>query len=149
MPRDDPFKGIPLSEQTKKLDQRLFAPEPTIPPTPVQPPPEPAKVSPDSAKLLPEPKIIPQPKAEKPPLPKPVKAGAFDINDEALYKASFVFTEPELEALEDLKLELRRDLDQKVTKNDLIRAALHMLIEDHRTDAKKSYARLKVRRRSD
>jgi hypothetical protein len=43
---------------------------------------------------------------------------------------------------------LRRDLDEKVTKNALIRSALHMLIEDYAVDAQGSCARRKLTRRS-
>ena len=57
-----------------------------------------------------------------------------------------IFTLEELEALEDLKLELRRELDAKVTKNDLIRSALHMLLEDQAANGQRSYARRKVRK---
>jgi hypothetical protein len=64
--------------------------------------------------------------------PASLASSAFSLDDEALYKASYVFTIGKLEALEDLKLELRRELDSKVTKNDLVRAALHVLVDDYR-----------------
>jgi hypothetical protein len=81
------------------------------------------------------------------PRPASLASSSFSLDDEALYKASYVFTIRELEALEDLKLELKRELDSKVTKNGLIRAALHMLIEDYREKDRQSYAYRKVRRR--
>lgn len=72
----------------------------------------------------------------------------FNLADEALYKATFAFTDAELAALEDLKIELKRELDTKVTKNDLMRAALHLLFEDDAASGDRSYARRKIRRRS-
>jgi hypothetical protein len=64
-----------------------------------------------------------------------------------LYKASYLFTQEEQEALEDLKLELSRQFGDKVFKNDLIRAALHLLIEDYNANGAKSYVTRKTRRR--
>ena len=144
MPREDPFAGIRLSEQTTtaKLDQRLFAPD--KPPVPSPKPPLTTK---------PE---KPKGQAESPPLTSSSKTPAskvpaapaprFDLKEEPLYKASFVFTQGELEGLEDLKLGLRRQLDTKVTKNGLIRAALHMLLEDHAANGERGYASRKIKR---
>ena len=56
----------------------------------------------------------------------------FDLNDKPYRKDSFLFTTEEFEALEDLKLELRRKLDLRATKNDLARCAIHHLIEDYK-----------------
>lgn len=56
----------------------------------------------------------------------------FDINNKPYRKDSFLFTTEEFEALEDLKLELRRKFDLRVTKNDLARCAFHHLIEDYK-----------------
>jgi hypothetical protein len=72
---------------------------------------------------------------------------SFDINNEALYKASYVFTQSELEALEDLKLELRRERDNKISKNDLVRAAVHMLVEDYKESGDSSYLIRKIRKK--
>jgi len=72
------------------------------------------------------------------------KHSQFDLADEALYKATFTFSQPELEALEDLKLEFRRDHDTKVTKNDVVRAAVHMLVEDHTANKQRSYISRKL-----
>jgi hypothetical protein len=99
--------------------------------------------------------VISEPAAPEPSrgTPKPVllrppslRRTRYDLDELPLYKASFVFTQEELEALEDLKLELRRELDAKVTKNDLIRSALHMLLEDQAANGQRSYARRKVRK---
>ncbi len=138
MASKDPFAG-------QRLDQRLFgagppAPTPTPPrATPSKPPPS----SPSPSNPSPEPK----PKRVEDLKPASLTAPRFDLDDEALYKASFLFTQPELEALEDLKLELRRQLDTKVTKNDLIRSALQMLVEDYAANGGRSYATRKIRKR--
>jgi hypothetical protein len=150
---DNPFAGIKLSEQVGigKLDQRLFAPAPSPPPK-AESPASPAQPSPS-------PPESPAPEEKRPAAPLATRAPAakseetqrglrFNITDEPLYKGTFVFTQDELEALEDLKLELRRHLDQKVTKYDLMRAALHLLLEDHEANGERSYATRKIRRRA-
>jgi hypothetical protein len=147
--RDDPFSGLRLSEQTSdgKLDQRLFAPQPAPPPAPKpEPPPatEPAKPAAKPARPAQPQKQPKQPETHK-LLASP--APRFDLGDEPLYKASYLFTQAELEALEDLKLELRRQYDTKVTKNDLMRSALHLLLEDHAANSLRSYANRKIRNR--
>ena len=147
MAAKDPFAGIRLSEQTAppKLDQRLFVAEQPNRPLVTKPaeshvaeapvPPRPARSSP----------AVAQPTS---PIPPPASLNrTFNINELPLYKASYLFTLDELEALEDLKLELRRVLDTKTTKNDLIRAALHMLVEDYRANRSQSYAVRKAKRR--
>ncbi|MCL5959433.1 MAG: hypothetical protein M1358_08980 [Chloroflexi bacterium] len=139
----DPFSGMRLSEQagTGKLDQRLFAPEPA---------PVPSSRKPDALPRSEPEKPLVAPSASPPTPAAPTKpkalgmASRFDLSEEPLYKASFLFTQEELEALEDLKLELRREYDTKVTKNALIRAALHILLEDHAANGKRSYASRKI-----
>lgn len=145
MPLEDPFAGIRLSEQTAtpKLDQRLFAPDPS--PSPAPKPPSSAKTGrPKAPASAPSPPSVPAgTSTSKAPSP---SAPRFDLKEEPLYKASFLFTQGELEGLEDLKLELRRQFDAKVTKNGLIRSALHMLLDDHATNGERSYASRKVRK---
>jgi hypothetical protein len=55
----------------------------------------------------------------------------FDINANPYRKDSFLFTDEEFEALEDLKLELRRKYDLKATKNDITRSAMQNIFEDY------------------
>jgi hypothetical protein len=55
----------------------------------------------------------------------------FDINAIPYRKDSFLFTDEEFEALEDLKLELRRKYDLKATKNDIARSAMQNIFEDY------------------
>lgn len=147
MPRTDPFKGLRLSEQASdgQLDQRLFA----DPPPQAEPEREDTGSEP-TEQSKPRP-VKPEPPPPKPTSPEPVDLrpatltrSRYDLAEHPLYKASFLFTQPELEALEDLKLELRRDLDAKVTKESVIRTALHMLLEDYATNGRRSYARKKI-----
>ncbi len=60
------------------------------------------------------------------------KPKVFDINEKGYRKDSFLFTNEEFEAMEDLKLELRRRYDLKATKNDISRVALSELFDDYR-----------------
>ena len=145
MSSSDPFAGIKLSEQVTppKLDQRLFSDQPS-------------NVS-ASTLATPDSQIEPSHTPHKSSSPRrkpPVKTGLdgpkqpqFDLEDEALYKATFTFSQPELEALEDLKLEFRRDHDTKITKNDVVRAAVHMLVEDHFDNKQRSYVTRKLGKR--
>ncbi len=54
----------------------------------------------------------------------------FDINGKPYRKDSFLFTDEEFEALEDLKTDLRRKYDLKATKNDIARSAMQNLFKD-------------------
>lgn len=145
MAANDPFRGMRLSEQSgpTKLEQQLFAPTPTPKPPAVKPP-EPEQSAPRRLMTTP---AAPAAPTEKLAAVRPASLATprFKLAEEPLHKATYVFTQPELEALEDLKLELRRGQDAKVTKNDLIRSALHMLIEDYAANGTRSYASRKVR----
>jgi hypothetical protein len=55
----------------------------------------------------------------------------FDPLAHAEQKYTLQFTEPELEAIEDIKLDLRRRLGMKISKIDLVRCGLGELIEDY------------------
>ena len=145
MPSKDPFSGMKLSQQIAppKLDQRLFSDQPA-PESTQSPDPQPER--PATAKSPTTSSDRHRPSPTKPGADAP-KRSQFDLADEALYKATFTFSQPELEALEDLKLQFRRDHDTKVTKNDLIRAALHLLLEDHATKKKLSYITRKLLKR--
>lgn len=110
MAGNDPFRGIKLSEQApaRGLEQRLFsrstenaAPEPE---KPAEKPP--ASANPPTPRRGPA-KPAPAPKVSLKPAS--LASSSFSLDDEALYKASYVFTPQELEALEDLKLELNGD----------------------------------------
>jgi hypothetical protein len=73
-------------------------------------------------------------------LPQPTDAAptGLDLSELPTRKDTFMVTNEEFEALEDLKLTLRRRLDVRVTKNDLARCALAYLVEDCRRHGVKS-----------
>lgn len=137
MARDDPFRGLHLSEQVGpgKIEQRLFSP----------PKPAPGPTS----RVGERPAESPSEKLPQPTKPLPAKpaASTFDLKERPLFKVSFLYTEEEIAALEKLRVDLAEQLDQKVTKNELLRAALHLLLEDHATSGARSYATRKIRRR--
>jgi hypothetical protein len=73
---------------------------------------------------------------ESPPLPdqakrRIAKIKTLDINNLATNKYTLAFTEDELEALDDLKTELRRTYGLKVAKNDIVRCGLHAAFKDY------------------
>jgi hypothetical protein len=144
-----PFAGVRLSEQTSlapsRLDQQLFAAPKSPPALPertqqTSSSPKPRKQVSQESRNLPRfpASQIPSQEAGKPASLPPAPVPPFDLQRTPLWKTTFVFTEEELEALEDLKLELRRRFALKATKNDLIRCALHALIEDHRRQGERS-----------
>ena len=147
MARDDPFSGIKLSEQTgaSQVEQRLFSGD--------QKPPAPAQREAASSLTTTAKPATPIAKSVAPAAdpvktePRLTTSPRFSLNEQPLYKASYQFTQEELNALEDLKLELRRENDSKVTKNDLIRSALHLLLDDHTANGSHSYASRKTRHR--
>ena len=67
-------------------------------------------------------------------------ASVLDINIRPYRKDSFLLTDEEFEALDDLKRELRRLHGLNVTKNDIARCALHNLIEDYQQQRAQSAA---------
>jgi hypothetical protein len=143
---EDPFAGMRLSEQTGmgKLDQQLFGP--ARPPvtsaeSKSSPPPTPPAQTTNTEARTASPARLQAVKAAPAAVPR------FNLMDEPLRNATFVFTDDELEALEDLKLELRRELGKKVTKYDLVRAGLHLLFEDHVANGDRSYATRKIRKK--
>ena len=53
---------------------------------------------------------------------------AFDLNHQPTTKYTLMFTEDELEALDDAKTHLRRRHGLKVAKNDLVRCGLYHIL---------------------
>lgn len=152
-----PFAGVKLSEQTRPispgLDQRLFSSPPPSNPVALQPErptvnqetrkpgtQEPGKqVNQETRKSgNPEPSKPVSQETRNPgtlsatptALPAEDSTRELDLSKTPLYKATFLFTQEELDALEDLKLTLRRKYDVKSSKNDLMRCALHGLVEN-------------------
>jgi hypothetical protein len=66
-------------------------------------------------------------------------APSLSIDDEPYTQATFKFTDEELDALDDLKRDLRRQLALKTTKQNLVRYALHRLIEEFAKDGEASW----------
>ena len=73
----------------------------------------------------------------------------FDINERTERSNTFEFTRAELWAIEDLQKELERALDIDVNKYDIVRCAIHCLIEDHKRNGSTSFAatRLQLKKR--
>jgi hypothetical protein len=56
----------------------------------------------------------------------------FDLNIEPYKKGTFIFTYEELDAIDDVKKQLKRRLDLPATQYDIVRAAIHIITEDYR-----------------
>ncbi|MDQ3847435.1 MAG: hypothetical protein M3261_00590 [Thermoproteota archaeon] len=54
------------------------------------------------------------------------------IKETPLIKETFLITDGEYEDMEDMKLQLRRLLDMKASKQDIIRCAVQYILEDFR-----------------
>jgi hypothetical protein len=139
MPEGDAFAGIRLSEQVgpASIEQRLFSGQP-LSPTAKEPKPKTQETGkPGNREVGQEGKRETSQEGMKEASKEPKLR--FNLADSPTRKDSFLFTEPEFEALEDLKLELRRKHQVKVTKNDLARCALHLLVEDYETNRERSF----------
>jgi hypothetical protein len=73
---------------------------------------------------------------------------AADLSEVPYRKATFLLTDEEFEALDELKLGVRRALDLKVTKEDLARCAIGYMVHDFRRRKAESavFAPLRQRR---
>lgn len=58
-------------------------------------------------------------------------ARAFDLDAPAEVKRGFTFTEDELDALDDVKRACRRLHDVKTSQYEIVRCAIHYLLEDY------------------
>jgi hypothetical protein len=56
----------------------------------------------------------------------------FDLNIVPYKNGTFLFTYEELDAIDDLKKQLKRRLDLPATQYDIVRAAIHIITEDYR-----------------
>jgi len=144
MAKPSPFAGVKLSEQTpvqaSSLEQRLFSsPAPKLPPQPEsvkEAPSKTRKLENKEARKLGNQEARKEASSSTPPEPTPL----FDINQLAYKKVAFVFTGEEFDALEDMKIQIRRRFDIRAIKNDLVRCAIHLLIEDYQRNGKASLA---------
>jgi hypothetical protein len=144
-----PFAGMKLTEQTplaqSGLDQKLFSRPTPLPEKPV-------------VQEVPEKEAAPQPRkaaSVKPQKrrtvePAAAEAKGFDLNLPTEKSHTFAFTFEELWALEDLKTGLSRliGLDVRITKIDIIRSALHIILDDYRKRGEASLivARIKTKK---
>src|SRR4051812_49149764 len=63
---------------------------------------------------------------------------SFDLNKEAPIRRAFNFTEEELYAIEDIKIELSRKYDLQVTLYDVVRIGVHEIVEDYQVNGDNS-----------
>jgi len=147
-----PYTGLKLTDQTPLskpgLDQQLFS---------SPPPRQPAKIKTQEGRKegRKEVRKLPSLQATKESTLEPWNQGTlelpstearkFDLNTTPYKNDTFAFTTEELEAIEDIKLELRRNLDLHTTKNDIIRSAVHNLVEDYRRHGPDSIVVRRVR----
>lgn len=71
----------------------------------------------------------------------------FDLNERAEKDATFQFAERELDALDMLCIELKRELGEKPKKYDIIRAGLQHMIEDYHEQRDNSILIKRLRKR--
>ena len=83
--------------------------------------------------------------ADSPPLPHALAEPVFDLAHEADKTNTYSFSKDELWAINDMAQELERQFDIKVTRYNLVRLAVHCLIEDFRRDKEKSFAFQRLR----
>ena len=72
---------------------------------------------------------------------------AFDLNIEPYKKGTFIFTYEELDAIDDVKKQLKRRLDLPATQYDIVRAAIHIITEDYRTHGADSLIVQRIRQK--
>ena len=141
MPKSpSPFTGMKLTNQTPLAqsghDQKLFS----------RPAPLPEKPVVQEAQVTEETKEPKKQRPVKPQKPGTVKTAApeaqgFDLNIPTEKSHTFAFTLEELWALEDLKTGLSRrlGLDVRITKIDITRCTLHMIVDDYRKHGEQSF----------
>jgi hypothetical protein len=138
-----PFAGMKLTEQTplaqSGLDQKLFSRPTPLPEKPVPQEPQEKQEKEEVAKPRPTSAVKSQKRA-------PVRSATaegkrFDLNLPTEKSHTFAFTFEELWALEEVKTGLSRllGLDQRITKIDIIRCALHMIVDDYRQRGEQSF----------
>lgn len=70
----------------------------------------------------------------------PITSAEFDLARRPDKPHGFLWTEQELWALEDMKKDLERRHGRQTSMQELIRCALHMLVEDYRAHGRDSVA---------
>jgi hypothetical protein len=138
-----PFSGIKLTDQTglgeRGMDQQLFAAAPSPSPRNATPTHLPRKEgSQEPRKVGTQVPTYPG-QAGPPGTPAPRETPHFDIAEPATEKNSYMFSEEELWALRDVEAELERTYRADVSKYNIVRLGLHMLLEDYRRDKPGSF----------
>jgi len=137
-----PFTGIKLSEQTSVAstgpDQRLFQPT-SLPPRP----PEDIK-EPEKGEGGKEGKREVERKGNREgdlPRGREDETGPviFDINERPYRKGSFMLTNEEFWALDEIKLDLQKHHDIVATKDDLARCAFRYLLDEYKMHPESSF----------
>ncbi len=143
-----PFAGIKLTDAVNGpapvgSDQRLFSTTPSVRPA-----------------AKPEPNHAPSPRKQailearnQGAIPHPATAPttilnsepAFDISIPAYKNNTYAFTAEELWAIEDTEQALERTHDIKVTRYNLVRLGVHLLIEDFRKNGERSFVVRRLR----
>jgi hypothetical protein len=137
MPKSpSPFTGMKLTEQTPLAesgpDQKLFS-HSTSQDVPARPKrPEPTKEPNNLATLQTRKQATLEPRNLGNLELAASEALEFDLNITPYKNDTFAFTTEELEAIEDIKTELRRRLDLQATKNDIVRCGIHSIVDDYR-----------------
>jgi hypothetical protein len=150
-----PFAGITLTDHTalaaRGTDQQLFSPTAPHPPAPPASAHTAGVSIPQQATHLPRKEGSQEPRkvgTQKPGNPATFTSGAqaetrarlrFDITTPATEKNSYMFSEEELWALRDVETELERTYRTDVSKYNIVRLGLHMLLEDYRNDKHDSF----------
>ncbi len=149
---DGAFSGVKLTEQTQvgtpSVDQRLFSASPPVR-TPSPLPDQQTEsqqtskegnqeIGKEGSSETSQETSLPGRKEEGPSL---------DLDATPHRKDSFLFTESEFEALEDLKLAMRRKHDLPATKNDIARLALHHIAEDYHRNPDRSIVVSRLKRK--
>jgi hypothetical protein len=135
-----PFAGMKLTEQTPLaqtgLDQKLFSPPPPVPEKPAA-----QEGQEKAAAVKPRTSAPVKPQKRVPVKPAVSAATGFDLNLPTEKSHTFAFTFEELWALEELKTGVSRllGLDLRITKIDIIRCALHMVVDDYRQHGEQSF----------
>jgi hypothetical protein len=62
----------------------------------------------------------------------------FDLNIEPYKKGTFLFTYEELDAIDDVKKQMKRRMDLPATQYDIVRGAIHIIVEDYRQRGQES-----------
>jgi hypothetical protein len=68
----------------------------------------------------------------------PSREKPFDLGTKPYRRLSFDFTDREYEVIEDVKLQVRRNFGVPITKNDIVRCAMGMLLSDLERTAERS-----------